>query len=226
MMKIKSSELKKWLLDACLFEADAISAYPTVTFEHSREYNERIREILSEKNYGGFSRTRTAKIIIISAIIISLLLSALACIPIIKKYIISRTESDYWVSVNPDAKDDETEIFRSTIDDVYLPSYIPDGYFEVQSTNNEFTVSSLWMNDVNVITYDQWGNDGAYSIDSQASYNIIKIADYDINYSIKHEYKNMFWEHDGYIFILTCPDSIGFDEVEKIIESIQKNPKN
>jgi len=226
MMKIKKAEFKKWLIDACIFEADCISAYPTAAFEHSAEYNSKIKEILSNGSCISFSRARTVKIIIVSAIVISLLLSALACIPLIKKYIIERNESDYSVSVNPDAESNGNEIIRSKIDDVYLPSYVPTGYNELQSTSDEFSVSVIWMKENDVITSDQWGNDSAYSIDAETLYNTVKLAGHTVNYSIKHGYKNMIWEYDGYFFIMTCPDSISFDELEIMIRSISKATNN
>ncbi len=221
-MKNEKDKFKKLLLAACLSDSENISSYPTSAFEHSAEYNKRVQEILSGAILTPISHRRVVKIILISALILSLMLSAFACIPIIKKYIIQRNESDYSVSINPDIKEDKNEIVRTTIETAYIPSYIPEGYVEIQSTNDEFTVSFLWMNETDVITYDQWGNGGSYSFDAQAEYTTAKIGGYTVKYSIKHGCKNMFWEYDGYIFIFTCPDTIGFDEVERIIQSVHK----
>lgn len=221
-MKNEKAKFKKLLLAACLSDAENINSYPIAAFEHSAEYNKRVQDILSGPISASLSHRQVVKIILISALILSLMLSAFACIPIIKKYIIQRNESDYSVSINPDIIDDETEIVRTTIDTAYIPSYIPEGFVEIQSTNDEFAVSFIWMNEADVITYDQWGNGGSYSFDAQAEYTTAKIGGYTVKYSIKHGCKNMFWEYDGYIFIFTCPDTIGFDEVERIIQSIHK----
>ena len=214
-------KIKNALLKIAEYRIKYIESFPEVQEEYSDNYNARIKTIIdySKKTSTAKPRKIIAKVILIAAVITALLATAIACIPSIRHYVVEWTEK--YFSVTPVTDDLPPEIImRTKIEQVYLPHSIPNGYELIESMNDEFTVSSIWMKDVDMITYEQIPNDSSLAIDSEADYHQIIINKCEVNYAIKHGLYMIIWENDGYIFSMTCSESLGFETVKELIGSV------
>ena len=121
-------------------------------------------------------------------------------------------------------ENDEGEENAKVIEIVYEPTYFSENdYEQISSIKNDFKIFTIRKN--NSITVDL----SQYVIDSNditsdaedASYEITYIGELEVYYTIKNDVYFVKWIEHGYSFNLSCDSSVGFEEIEKIISSLQ-----
>ena len=145
-----------------------------------------------------------------------------ACIPIIRKYKVEFNDKDGGINISGDISEGSTQDYRHSIEDIYRPSYIPEGYVEVYYSPLKSGVLTAWENNGKTIALTQQViNESSFiSIDGECEYTEMTIGRYKI-YHATYPYDYVFyWEHDGYFFMLFCTNTLEYSEIKRIIKSL------
>lgn len=113
-----------------------------------------------------------------------------------------------------------------TIEQIYIPTYIPDG-FELQETDYGLTSYQIrWQNSDGItILYDQEIIGAIYSFDNEHSgYEEMSVGEYVVYSTHGFEKYTYLWSDESYSYSISVlyTDNILFEEVEKMILSISK----
>ncbi len=217
--KDNGSIYSELVIEAALLKVKYIESLPDVYVEHTADFEQRLQAALRGENpykKGGVSSR--VKIALIAAIITILAVAATACAPIIR-YVIQKYEDRYAVTF-PD--DDEVKC-RDTIETVYTPSYIPDGFEIIDQNRSDKNAYTVWLKGADAITLSQEpiSSDGIYGYDNDVKYSRKKIADHTVYACTEYGYCNVYWQYDGYLLSLALPETYGENVVEQIILSIE-----
>ena len=118
--------------------------------------------------------------------------------------------------------DDVVTKAPSTIETVYTLGYVPEGY-ELESCNIADIVTRMaWVNDVGEkIVFSQRTLDGNNLLDYEnVDYEIVYIEDIKIALANKNEVRYCFWNCEEYRYSLIVPETLSFDIVILLINSI------
>ncbi len=120
--------------------------------------------------------------------------------------------------------DEECEEPSSVIDTVYEPTYFSEnGYEQVSMVKNDFKIFTIWSNADITVDLSQYAIDENYIIldTEDMYYETAHIGDRAIYYTIKNDTYFVKWLEYGYSFNIRCDASLGWEEIEKIISSLQ-----
>lgn len=221
MMTLKEKKLfSKLLLDSALLEARGFNEEPEVSLDHSPLYMAKINGIFKGENEKPRSLKLSPRVLLIAAIIIALIITAVACAPIIRRFIVRFIDGNYEVIPTPE----ENEVVRQRIDDIYTLTIIPDGFFEVepQPVLSDMHTVRLWMKgEENIVLAQSVWNGGAWNIDGERTYTKIICNGIDVYYSEEFGYYDVSWIYDGYLFTITCPSSYEISYIERMIGGVK-----
>lgn len=100
--------------------------------------------------------------------------------------------------------------------------YMPDGYIQNSIVRTQASESQYWVGESELILFHQATRQTALTNDSEnIEFSYKYIGNSEIRYFSKHDTYNLYWDNGGIFFTLTCPVSLGWDEIEKIILNIQ-----
>lgn len=217
----KSDILKKALLDSTLKEIKAIEEayYPTI--ETDIEYDRKIYNEIN-KSHTKINR-RNIRIAILAAILVTLtmIMSISAIRTLIVDFVVSVYEKFVCLSI-----DEEEYDYPQTIEKVYRPTYIPINYSKVDVKFKTLYVKTKYEDSNNTIKFYQYViSRKNVSFDNEYSdYTPKYINNQKVYYTIKEDKYTVKWIMNDYSFVLSCPESLGWDEIEKIILSIEEVP--
>lgn len=109
------------------------------------------------------------------------------------------------------------------IEEVYLPTYIPDEYELVSEQNDTITVYREWrgINDQNIVYAQRVSNNINKMVDNEyLDYSRVEIKNYSVYYFINGSSSQYVWYHDGYVFSLyaeSVEDSVMLEIIENIM---------
>lgn len=175
----------------------------------------------SKKQKALIVSTRHQKLIAIVAIISALLIALTLSVSAIRETFFNFIEEIYdsYVSIfvtRRDSKSDDPEFLPCNI------YYIPENYILQRTDIAKNSQIDRWQNKEEYIKLYQSKIQTDVCIDYvNIEISTISIASIDISYYIKKEMYTIYWENDNIFFTLTCPVSLGWDEIEKIILNIQ-----
>ena len=189
--------------------------------DHSDEFNEKIKSLIAKtrRKESSYILMNSKKIIIaaLTAILIASILVACRYAPLIKQFVIKIFEghTDFYL------EDDET--YRDKIDNVFNPRFVPDGFKLIDSFLSDVMVKNVWDNgEDSIILAQSIKSTGVTGIDTtENQYDSVQIKDENIYYSVSRGYYVMVWLKDNYSFTLTCPTSISWADIEKMIVSLE-----
>lgn len=225
MTKAETDILKKALFIAGRQEIEAYKALPDEEVLFSKEFEEKVRAINKRRKSLFYKATKTVPrriaVILIAAIIaITMVVSVSAiCIPPVLSFLVDIHDTFINISFEGTAPDTPTNI-----EHMYVPSYIPDGYIEIESENYNKSATSIWMKDSDMIilTQNTISEGTQISIDNEGvDYKTIWINTNKIYYYNKDGYYYMIWDDRGYIYTLTYPENIPLDEIRVLITSMK-----
>jgi len=112
----------------------------------------------------------------------------------------------------------------SVIDVYYEPTYIPDGFDYIDGMKMPITVAYYYKNGANEeIRIEQLLlSNSSFTLDTEnAEHGTRMIGETAVYYSIKKSTCTLVWRNETCIFLLMCPDSFSWEEIERIILGIQ-----
>ena len=160
------------------------------------------------------------KILVAAIVAISILITTVACVEPIRNYFFDIFD----ISINIVGNSDEIEQPKNTIQEVYLPRSILDNYTVLMEDYTKIDVTVIWETDNDYILFAQAIVDG-----TEISIDKVEYSDYgqkNINgvttlYINADGLYNVVWEQYGYLFILNCPETLGWEWIEEAITSLE-----
>ena len=223
MTKAEIDILKNALLLLGRKEVEEYKALPQEDFVFSKEFEEKVVAINKRRKSFFYQATKTTPrkiaIVFVAAII---MLTMTMSISAIRKPILNFFTSIYESFITIFVEADEELELPTSIEQIYKPTYLPEEYIEISSENYEFEAISMWMKNASAIILSQntISEETKISIDNkETDYQTTTISGNSVYYYIKDGYYYLIWSNN-YIFSLTAPSDIPFDEIKKIISSI------
>ena len=217
---IKTDILKKALLESTLKEIQTIEAlgYPQVKTDD--EYDNKIYNIISNSRVKS-KHYHKGIVILVAAILVCL--TTMMSISAIRIKVIDFVVSIYekFVSISVD---ETPTSFPKTIETIYKPTYIPDDFKESAYIQDALTVRTIWDSSYSQIKFYQNAIlDNMSKLDNESSsYNIAFVNDKKIFFILKNNEFTIKWTNNEYMFILICSNTVNWEEIEKIIMSVEK----
>lgn len=215
---MKNLKKKKEFIDALKLMEDEIiheiDSQPDEQYEPSEKINTTIEKIIFDMQEKDKKKAYRHKVSIVAATMTVILILCLGCAPAVRKTIINVYDKFIELIAGNNAKTEITEL--------YEPTWLPDGYeLESVQSNMPTRKTIIWKNNECDIVFEQ-STSSFSSLDNENSqYNTYQINDLDIHYSFKYNTYNMVWYYNDYLFNLSCSDSIKFDDIIRIIDSIE-----
>ena len=219
--------IEKALLKYNKIELEKIDALPKI--------DPKVKERLDQKMYAFFDDyfnnkakakkiRNNIKILIVAAITIALLAFCISCAEIIRNFFVEISD----IAINISGKDEEEIIgeVKDSIEEVYVPSYIPSGFVSTDRFSSANGREISWLNENGeIIILNQSTLNGGISIDNEHAIKkgFKNVKGSDVYYVLNSGMYIIAWEQYGYFFSLACPESIGWDEIENIISSLEEN---
>ncbi|MBQ7226689.1 MAG: DUF4367 domain-containing protein [Clostridia bacterium] len=233
MSNIDSLTLKGCFLTSTLKEIEQIEALDCSSITASPEFKERIHSTIAPKptpKRVHFPKRFT--VIFVAAIIVSLTImfaaSATVRNAVVDFFVTVYDTFSELVITKEEPKETETapsqnDIYPSTIEVEYKPAYIDEnGFTQLDKIADRIHIFAVWTNGTEIIDMTQSiidAND--VTLDTESS--SLKTATID-GVSAYYMHKNgiylVYWYEHGYFFSISCDDSLGWEEVEKIVSSI------
>ena len=215
---------KKALVAVDNIEIKKLELFPDVPFQPSEEYLKKIEKIInSEKKRESSILHLSArkKIALLIAVIITALTVLSACIYIEQiKDFLSETYGTMTIFFSP--KDKENSGFKE-----YIFSYLPDKYQEIDSYQDNVSIVKVFSDGNYYLSIEQTSLSGSHiQIDTEnMDYETATINELTVYYSINNNRYALLWQNPSTLFHLNCHDSIGWEEIEKIITNATPKSK-
>ncbi len=225
MTKAEIDILKKALFIAGCEEVEAYNALPDEDVVFSKEFEEKVLAINKRRKSLFYKATKTVPrriaVVLIAAVITFTMMMGISAIrtPIIN-FVVKVYDSFISIFV----EEEEDIKLPTSIEHMYLPTYLPEGYVKIISENYEFNAQTLWLKNIYTITLSQniLSEDSKITINNEdIDYQIVSINGIDVHYYNDTGFCSIFWSNNGYLFTLTCPEDITISEIEKIIGSME-----
>lgn len=217
MNKSQTETLKKILLEVEYRELLKLEKLSVSAGEHSLEFNQKMNSLIEktkkrESSFLFMNRKRISLAITIAILVVSLLV-ACTFAPTIKNFFVENFGS--YTSL-------KTGTSRNEIDNVYELTYIPKEYELLDINQYDSYIGYIFVKEKETISLVQGAaNVIRVSIDTtEEDYVVCCIGNYNVYKVVRNDYYSFVWLNDDYCFTLTCPTSIPWDEVERIILGI------
>ena len=192
-----------------VYEEKLSTQYSEVTgFEPSEKFNKNMQKLIKSQTnvYYKATLTKTRRIMIAAALIVTIMAASLT----------SGRE------VNVIEYDASASDYQGFIENVFKPSYIPDGYTLTDEQKEEFSSLLSYTKGDDFLTIEQFTKN-AYKSASDAEYKTEAKENYEgIDFIIKtdEDMTMLIWERDGYVF--EAVGYVGCDEMLKIAASVKQ----
>ena len=115
------------------------------------------------------------------------------------------------------------ETVPETIETVYIPKYMEEnGYIEIDKINGVLNSTIFWIYNDLMIDFSQYVIGTNTALDTEgAVYGTKYLNDIPLFFVLKNNMYTVSWTQHGYVYELGCPESLGWQEIEKIISSIE-----
>lgn len=110
---------------------------------------------------------------------------------------------------------------KEEIEESYLPTYIPSEYSLSNQNSNDLRAEATWTSNSYEITFSQAIlNDMSMEIDNEnVNLTQFKIGSKNVYCFSKNNCHFVVWLENGYIFDISCHDSVSLEELKKIVSS-------
>ena len=224
MTSFELSILKDALLIAGVDELNCYRSLHYENVEFSKEFKKSIKEINRKRKRLSYKCTKTVPrrigTIFIAAIITFCLMMTISAFrtPVI----------NFFVNVYDDFvalffKEDESVYVPEFIDHVNEPTYMIDGFEKVDYLHLDNVAETYWEKDYDLIILYQEiiEQDLQIKLDnSHDGYSEAILGRHTVYYSLSKGSYMFIWSDGSYFYTLILPESIPFDEIEKVISSM------
>ncbi len=221
MTKLQKAVIKQAFLDVEKMEHRFFDTYPKPNPAIEKESWIETKQIVDDYAVKHQKRTISVKRRIMIGLITALLIvSTMFSVSAVREAII-----EFFVEVF----DDFIHLFAnedidSSDERHYSPAWLPDGYEENEKVIQDLFEFYAWDKGENIITFFQYSDNvmDAYLDNEDTKYMTQNISVYKVHYTLKNGVYMCIWANDEYTFMLKCPESVGWDNVVKIISSVQE----
>ncbi|MBR6922340.1 MAG: DUF4367 domain-containing protein [Clostridia bacterium] len=218
---INDKLLRRLLIDAALEEAENTDYKEYVPSDKFKlTLNKSLKAQGMDPVYPFISIKRNKVLVIIAAVFSALALSMSvgAIREKVVNFFVEMFDTFAVITTNKDAD------YPDRIKECYAPTYIPEG-FTVISTHAEYRYAYTKMcNDKgDEINIQQFVKGGTYNIDAEKHVETVSV--FGVNDGILWEsqgIRSLYFEYDGYFFIIYSRPEISDDELIKMAKSIEK----
>ena len=212
------SLIKEALIATANYEVRLAESLPTPAFDFSSSFEKRIKEIevgAPKKTKPQITSRRLVIAIIAAVLLLALSITACAYREQIGDLIesIFADHNEYDKVYGPTAE----------INESMTPMYIPDRYILTSRFISSEKIVMHWTNNDLFIDYRLTVlNNGTIFVDTEgATRGAIYIDGEIIDTFTKYNTVALVWDDGVYAYVLTCPEELGLEEIEKIIRSIE-----
>lgn len=229
-MENKLSPLQQALLDSVLAEYAHVPEETQIDYTFSQKFEKWARKLIAETDHPAPKHrlSKTVKLIIIVAAIISLLAACAVAIPAIREglvdFFLAEKVDHYGVTFNPD----QAAYAPDEIEKYIVPSYIPEGYSMIADDRSPAGVIQAWTNEQGrIITYNQCfipkdaTQDNWMGISSEGvSRSSAVTSGYKVEIVKDADMSTMVWTDNQYLYFVSAPNELPFSEFEKMLSSM------
>ncbi len=227
MSTVSKAMLKDCLIDSALAEIYEIEALDYSYVQVSDGFKEKIKEAINAKEKAKRKvYPKKIAIILIASVLLSLsiMFSVSANIrDAVSDFFVKVYETFSEFFVNTEGNDEAPVEYPKAIEQVYQPKYITDnGFVEIDKIQDSLGVFTVWSNEAAIIDLSQRLVTNKPTLDAEdVEYQTTYIGEKEIFYFLKNNIYTAVWVEHGYLFNMTCDESLGWDEVEKIVASLE-----
>lgn len=191
-------------------------------FEPSEKFNKDMQKLIKSQTniYHKATLTKTRRIMIAAALIVMIMGASLSVEAIREKifsfFITSGSEVDV---IEYDASLSD---YQATIENVFKPSYIPEGYTLTDEQKGEGSSLLTYTKGDDFLTIEQFAKN-AYKSASDAEFKTAAKENYEgIDFIVKtdEDMTMLIWERGGYVF--EAVGYVGTDEMLKVAASVEQ----
>ena len=218
----KAELFKKALFESTMKEIRAIEEANYPVIEMSREYDNEIYSAIKKSSFRVKRYPKRVAIVLAAILICLTMMMSISAIRVrIIDFVVNIYEEYICLSV-----EEPSENYPKTIEKIYKPSYIPEYYVKNVFSEQPLTIKNEWKYQHDVIYfYQHIITEEVIRFDNENSrYSTTQLEEFKIYYLLKDELYTVRWLSNGYSFTLFCPESLGWDEIEKIILSVEEVP--
>lgn len=205
----------------CRVEMSELSFFDFLDIQvpnHSREFRNKMNALIEKtrKKEASFLLMNYKKILIAVVVAILLTTTLVGCI-------FAHKIQDFFIEVFDVGTKFTTDVqINQTTHTIYELSYLPKEYRELYTTVNNGHVMRVFETNEDTISFNQTPiGKSTISIDTEEqAAQTIKIGNLTLHYTSRKEHYIFVWKNEDYVFSLTCPDSILWNEIEQIILGI------
>ena len=243
MSTVSKAMLKECLMESILSEIREIEALDYSHIVASYSFKEQIKNTIANTNIKKKHTPKKLILIFIAAILVSLSVMFAVSAEMRQKTIdffvqVYDTFAEFIIVVEEEpsvdssgsstssstADSEKPEVtYPTKIETVYKLSYIDkNNYFELDKIESDLQRLIVWTNGEAIIDLTQCIVDSTASLDTEnASHQIAYIASRKVYYTAKNGIYTVSWLEHGYVFTMTCDEFLGWEEVEKIVSSLE-----
>ena len=213
--------LKIALLNVEREELKLLDSLPDENYEFSDEHKTRMKRIVDKYDRSNKTMPKKLSIILVAAILaITLIMSISAIrIPVIN-FFVEIYESFISIFVDSDGANDATKT-----QEIYTPKYIPEHYQQSQNFSDDYNIQTTWKNTADnseiIINQCKLSTSQSYIDFENSDYIEYVISEQKFYYVVKNGNITFLWHCEQYLFTLSCPETLGLEEIEKIICSME-----
>ena len=208
--------LKIALFDFALSEANYFEALDVKEPSYSDTFKSKIKELSQQKSKSSPTSKRVTFILIAAVIAVMLVASASAIVIGFGDYLVNIYEK--YIEVKFDNGNDA----KLTIKEIYAPTYIPNGYLQIDESSHNTNHSYLWSNGTHNLAFEQeTHNRGGLTTDNESiEYQSFVLDGKTVYYYTKYNTIFLIWSSEKYVFSINCSSDIPLDEIKLMISSM------
>jgi len=221
---MKAKSLRDLLIEAEERETQQILALPRNTLSFSVSFIRQMNEIIAsqkkekKKPQGHPRLRRVIAVIIAAALLIATAVTAVAFKEKLLDFSIQREDTHTHLTLHGNNS------FKKRLTEIYLPTYIPEGFsLKSHEYNSAYSLTSWNNGEADIYLEQSVIGENGRSIDTEDGDLVEAVfGDQPVYYATKAKY-NAFtavWHTDKYIYDFYAPLDLGLEELEKIIASI------
>lgn len=218
--------LKIALLNVEREELRLLDSLPNENYKFSDEHKARMKRMVSKYEHSNKTMPKRLSIILVAAILVITLIMSISAIRIpVVNFIVEIYEN--FISIFVDSDDNN---HTAKIQEIYTPQYVPEHYHKIKSFSDEYNLQTTWVhenNDKKIFMSQNALNTSQSFIDFENSdYTEHLINNQKIYYTLRNDIITIIWTNEEYLFMLSCPETLGLEEIEKIICSMEVSQVN
>lgn len=195
----------------------------------SDEFSTEMEHLIKKQKKASWKYTNTiTKRIVIAIISFLIIISTTMAVPAIRKPVVDfivkayQEFSEIYLDKSTVTITDTPQ--KSTLEDKYIPQYIPNEFKQEEYFFTEYNLNILWKNSTGqIIDFSQITSSSFSRINTEGvELNKFQMGTVQYYTYEQNDSKVYIWFNDGYCFILSLPNTFSDEEIIKVLNNIKK----